>query len=86
MVQHVADLANVFRRVLEDGFARGRYVIGNGVNSTVAELTEAAAAAVGAAGAVPGSEQDARARLGRLPQSPRHRRSQPAVFERAPDR
>jgi nucleoside-diphosphate-sugar epimerase len=60
---HVADLADVFRRVLEDGFARGRYVIGNGVNSTLAELTEAAAAAVGAPGAVPGSEQEARGRL-----------------------
>jgi hypothetical protein len=32
--------------------------------STVAELTEAAAAAVGAPGAVPGSDADARARLG----------------------
>jgi nucleoside-diphosphate-sugar epimerase len=61
---HVADLADAFRRVLEDGFARGRYVIGNGVNSTVAELTEAAAVAVGAPGAVPGSAEEARARLG----------------------
>jgi nucleoside-diphosphate-sugar epimerase len=61
---HVADLANVFRRVLEDGLARGRYVIGNGVHSTVAELTEAAAVAVGAPGAVPGSEQEARGRFG----------------------
>ena len=61
---HVADLADVFRRVLEDGSARGRYVIGNGVHATVAELTEAAAVAVGAPGAVPGSEQEARARLG----------------------
>ena len=61
---HVADLADVFRRALEDGFARGRYVIGNGVRSTVAELTEAAAVAVGAPGAVPGSEQEARGRLG----------------------
>ena len=61
---HVADLADFFRRVLEDDSARGRYVIGNGVNSTVAELTEAAAVAVGAPGAVPGSEQEARARLG----------------------
>ncbi|RDJ93479.1 hypothetical protein B4Q13_21635, partial [Lacticaseibacillus rhamnosus] len=59
-----ADLANVFRRVLEDDFARGRYVIGNGVNSTLAELTEAAAAAVGAPGAVSSSEQEARGRLG----------------------
>jgi nucleoside-diphosphate-sugar epimerase len=61
---HVADLADFFRRVLEDDFARGRYVIGNGVNSTLAELTEAAAAAVDAPGAVPGSEQEARGRLG----------------------
>jgi nucleoside-diphosphate-sugar epimerase len=50
---HVVDLADAFRRVLDDDSARGRYVIGNGVNSTVAELTEAAAVAVGAPGAVP---------------------------------
>ncbi len=61
---HVADLADVFRRVLEDDSAHGRYVIGNGVNSTVAEITEAAAVAAGAAGAIPGSENEARARLG----------------------
>ena len=61
---HVADLANAFRRALEDGSARGPYVIGDGVNPTVAELTEAAAAAVGAPGAVPGSDDEARARLG----------------------
>jgi nucleoside-diphosphate-sugar epimerase len=61
---HVADLADFFRRVLEDGSARGRYVVGNGVDPTVAELTEAAAVAVGAAGAVPGSDDEARARLG----------------------
>jgi nucleoside-diphosphate-sugar epimerase len=61
---HVADLADVFRRVLENDTARGRYVIGNGVNSTVAELTQAAATAVGAPGAVPGSDDEARARLG----------------------
>ena len=60
---HVADLANVFRRILEDDSARGYFVIGNGVSSTVAELTEAAAAA-GASGAVPGSDSEARARLG----------------------
>lgn len=48
---HVADLADFFRRVLEDDRARGTYVIGNGENSTVAELTEAAATAVGAVGA-----------------------------------
>jgi nucleoside-diphosphate-sugar epimerase len=61
---HVADLANAFRRALEDGSARGTYVIGDGVNPTVAEVTEAAAAAVGAPGAVPGSDDEARARLG----------------------
>ena len=61
---HVADLADFFRRVLEDESARGRYVIGNGVNPTVAELTQAAAAAVGAPGAEPGSDDEARARLG----------------------
>ena len=55
---HVADLAEVFRRVLEDDSARGYYVIGDGRNPTVAELTEAAAVAV------PGSDDEARARLG----------------------
>jgi nucleoside-diphosphate-sugar epimerase len=61
---HVADLAAAFRRVLEDDAARGYYVIGNGLNPTVAELTEAAAVAVGAPGAVPGSDEEARSRLG----------------------
>jgi nucleoside-diphosphate-sugar epimerase len=61
---HVADLADFFRRVLEDDSARGYYVIGDGLNPTVAELTEAAADAVGAPGAVPGSDAEARARLG----------------------
>jgi nucleoside-diphosphate-sugar epimerase len=61
---HVADLANFFRTALENEAARGYYVIGNGAFSTVAELTNAAAVAAGAAGAVPGSEAEARARLG----------------------
>ncbi len=61
---HVADLANAFRRVLEDDSARGTYIISDDANPTVAELTEAAAAAVGAPGAVPGSEEEARTRLG----------------------
>ena len=61
---HVADLADVFRRALEDDSARGHYVVGDGLNPTVAELTEAAAVAAGAPGAVPGSEDEARARLG----------------------
>jgi nucleoside-diphosphate-sugar epimerase len=61
---HAADLADFFRRVLEDDSARGRYVIGNGLRPTVAELTEAAAEAVGAPGAVPGSDAEARARVG----------------------
>jgi nucleoside-diphosphate-sugar epimerase len=61
---HVADLAAVFRAALENDTARGKYVVGNGLTPTVAELTEAAAVAVGAPGAVPGTEQEARARLG----------------------
>ena len=61
---HVADLADLFRRVLESESARGYYVVGNGLNQTVAELTEAAAVAVGASGAIPGSADEARARLG----------------------
>ena len=61
---HVADLADFFRRVLEDDSARGYYVVGDGANPTVAELTEAAAVAAGAPGAVPGSDEEARARLG----------------------
>jgi nucleoside-diphosphate-sugar epimerase len=61
---HVADLADLFRRVLEDESARGYYVVGDGSNSTVAELTEAAAVAAGAPGAVPGNDDEARARLG----------------------
>jgi nucleoside-diphosphate-sugar epimerase len=61
---HVSDLADCFRRVLQDDSARGRYVVGNGLNSTVAELTEAAAVAASAPGAVPGSDEEARERLG----------------------
>ena len=61
---HVADLANFFRRVLEDDSARGYYVISDGSNPTVGELTEAAAVAAGAPGAVRGSDDEARARLG----------------------
>src|SRR4051794_1934205 len=61
---HVADLAAFFRRALEAESARGYYLIGDGVNSAVAELTEAAAVAAGAPGAVPGSDDEARARLG----------------------
>ncbi len=57
---HVADLAAVFRSALENDSARGRYVIGNGLTPTVSELTEAAAVAVGAPGAIPGSDQEAR--------------------------
>ena len=63
-IVHVADLANVFRRVLEDDGASGYYVVGDGSSPTVAELTEAAAVAAGARGAVPGSDDEARARLG----------------------
>src|SRR4051812_34395414 len=63
---HVADLADFFRRALEDDSARGHYVVGDGLNPTVAEITEAAAVAVGAPGAVAGSEDEARGRLGAL--------------------
>jgi nucleoside-diphosphate-sugar epimerase len=61
---HVADLADFFRRALEDDGARGRYIVGDGLNPALAELTEGAAVAVGAPGAVPGSEGEARQRLG----------------------
>jgi nucleoside-diphosphate-sugar epimerase len=61
---HVADLADFFRRALEDDKARGYYVLANGQNPTVAELTQAAAEAVGAPGAVAGSDDEARARVG----------------------
>jgi nucleoside-diphosphate-sugar epimerase len=61
---HVADLARLFGHVLESDSARGRYVVGDGLNPTVAEVTEAAAVAVGAGAAVPGSDGEARARLG----------------------
>ncbi len=61
---HAADLADFFRRALEDESARGRYIVGDGLNPTVAELTEAAAAAASASGAVAGSDDEARARLG----------------------
>jgi nucleoside-diphosphate-sugar epimerase len=61
---HVADIADIFRRILEHDTAHGYYVIGNGSNPTVAELTEAAAVAAGAPGAVQGSDEEARKRLG----------------------
>jgi nucleoside-diphosphate-sugar epimerase len=50
--------------VLESDSARGRYAVADGSHPIVAELTEAAAVAAGAPGAVPGSEAEARARLG----------------------
>ena len=61
---HAADLAEFFRLALEDDAAHGWYVVGDGSNPTVAELTEAAAVAADAPGAVPGSDAEARARLG----------------------
>jgi GDP-D-mannose dehydratase len=60
---HAADLADSSGALWKTS-ARDRYVIGNGANPTVAELTEAAAVAVGAPAAVPGSDKEARARLG----------------------
>src|SRR5437764_1060657 len=59
-----AALDSALRRALEDDAAKGYYVIGNGVNSTVAELTAAAAVAADAPGAVAGSDDEARTRLG----------------------
>ena len=61
---HVADLADAFRRVLENDSAPRRLRDRERANPTVAELTEAAAVAVGAPGAVPGSDEEARTRLG----------------------
>jgi nucleoside-diphosphate-sugar epimerase len=61
---HAADLAAFFRRALEDDAARGYYVISDGRHPTVAEITEAVATVVGAPGAVPGSDEEARSRLG----------------------
>jgi nucleoside-diphosphate-sugar epimerase len=61
---HVADLADFFRRVLESESAEGYYVVGNGLNPTVADLTAAAAVATGAPGASVGSDDEARQRLG----------------------
>ncbi|HEV3282768.1 MAG TPA: NAD-dependent epimerase/dehydratase family protein, partial [Solirubrobacteraceae bacterium] len=61
---HVADLADFFRRALESESARGRYIVSDGLNPTLAELTEAAAVAAGSPGAVAGSEEEARTRLG----------------------
>jgi nucleoside-diphosphate-sugar epimerase len=61
---HAADLADLFRRALEDESARGRYVVGDGSNQTLGEITEGAAVAAGAPGAVPGSDEEARTRLG----------------------
>jgi nucleoside-diphosphate-sugar epimerase len=57
-------LAALFRRILESGTARGTYVVADDSHPTVVELTAAAAVAVGAPGAVTGSDDEARARLG----------------------
>jgi nucleoside-diphosphate-sugar epimerase len=61
---HVADLAEVFRLVLERESAHGYFIIEDELRPTVAELTQAAAVSAGAPGAVPGSDAEARARLG----------------------
>jgi nucleoside-diphosphate-sugar epimerase len=61
---HVADVATFFRLAIENDNAHGYYVLGNGAHSTAAELTKAAATAAGAPGAVPGSDDEARRRLG----------------------
>jgi len=56
---HVDDLADLYLRVLDQGPGGQAYVGASGVNPTVRELGEAAAGAV-----VPGSPQEASARLG----------------------
>jgi nucleoside-diphosphate-sugar epimerase len=61
---HAADLADFFWRALEDESAGGRYIVGDESNPTVAELTQAASVAAGAPGAVSGSDDEARTRLG----------------------
>jgi nucleoside-diphosphate-sugar epimerase len=61
---HAADLADFFRRALEDESASGRYIVGDGLNPTVADLTAAAAVAADAPGAVPGSDSEAKSRIG----------------------
>jgi nucleoside-diphosphate-sugar epimerase len=61
---HVADLAEAFRRVLERDSARGYYIVEDGSHPALAALTEAAAVAAAAPGAVAGSDDEARARLG----------------------
>jgi nucleoside-diphosphate-sugar epimerase len=63
---HVTDLAALFRHVLESPSASGRYICTDGSSPTVAELTQATAVAVGAKGASPGSDAEARARVGDL--------------------
>jgi hypothetical protein len=77
---HVADLADVFRRVLEDDSARGRYVVGDGTNPTVAELTEATAVAHTAP-----MPQAAEARSTSAARSPNQPASTPAVLPRSAD-
>ncbi len=61
---HVADLATAFRLALENDQVRGKFCLGNGLTPTVEEITEAAAVALGAPGAVPGSDEEAKSRLG----------------------
>ena len=62
---HVADLADFFRRALEDDSARGRLRRSATASTRPSpKLTEAAAVAVGAPGAVPGSDDEARSALG----------------------
>ena len=52
------------RRGWKNDSARGHFVVGDGLNPTVAALTQAAAMAANAPGAVAGSDEEARARLG----------------------
>ena len=58
---HAADLAGFFRRALENESVSGRYIVGDGLSPTVGDLTNAAAVAPGA---VPGSDDEAKSRIG----------------------
>ncbi|MFB7719166.1 NAD-dependent epimerase/dehydratase family protein [Nocardia sp. NPDC056100] len=61
---HAADVAELFRLVIETPTARGRFIAASGVNPTVRELTEAAARAIGAPGVVSETDEATTARLG----------------------
>jgi nucleoside-diphosphate-sugar epimerase len=61
---HAKDLAALYLRAIESPGASGYFIAASGDNPAVRELTEAAARAAGAPGAVPETDDDARGRLG----------------------